>query len=385
MRPGPWTPRAREAIVRVGTVLPFTQVPALRASLCGLRVSESTACDLTEAAGAALCTVVEADLARLLRELPDAPAGVELQQVSVDGAMVPTVGGNWREVKTLAIGTVRQGLDGGVTTDDLSYFCRMTDADRFAELATVEVHRRGVERSQVVAAVADGATWCQSFVDLHAPNAVRILDFPHAVEHLGVAAHAVYGEGDAADTWLAQQRHDLRHGDPSTVLTAINALPVEMAANPEAAAAIRAREAGYFSARRGQIAYADFSARGLPIGSGAVERANKLVVEARLKRAGMHWAPTHVDPMLALHGAHCSGQWDTVWPPISAQQRTRFTPTRVAGPSAAPMPPSPTGAVTPHPAPRPPKPRTIVDGRPTIDHPWKQGFHQGRQQPRITP
>jgi hypothetical protein len=371
--PGPWTPGAREAIVRLGTVLPFEQVPALLASLCGVPVSVRTVCTLTEAAGAALCTVVEADLKRLERELPDAPQGAETQQVSVDGAMVPIVGGSWREVRTLAIGRVRGGATGEVTTDELSYFCRMRDAERFAEVATGEVHRRGVERTRVVAAVADGAPWCQGFFDLHVPDSVRILDFPHAVEHLGVVAHAVFWEGSAAaDAWLATQRHDLRHGVPGAVLNAIVTLPVETASNPDEARTTRDREAGYFRARREQIAYAAFSARGLPIGSGAVESANKLVVEARLKRAGMHWAPAHVDPMLALHGAHCSRQWETAWTQLCQQQRKRFTPVQPAVTTPAPVPP-PTPATIAPPRCLPRRATTIVNGRPTKFHPWKQG------------
>ena len=37
-----------------------------------------------------------------------------------------------------------------------------------------------------------------------------------------------------------------------------------------------------------------------------VESANKVVVQARLKGAGMHWEPTHVNPMLALRTAACN-------------------------------------------------------------------------------
>jgi hypothetical protein len=31
-----------------------------------------------------------------------------------------------------------------------------------------------------VGAVVDGAVWCQTFLDYHYPEAVRILDLPHA-------------------------------------------------------------------------------------------------------------------------------------------------------------------------------------------------------------
>ena len=45
-----------------------------------------------------------------------------------------------------------------------------------------------------------------------------------------------------------------------------------------------AKALAYLEKRVGQLRYAAFRAQGYPIGSGIVESANKLVVEARLKR-----------------------------------------------------------------------------------------------------
>ena len=80
---------------------------------------------------------------------------------------------------------------------------------------------------------------------------------------------------------------------------------------------------GYLEKRRDQIRYVEFQAQGYPIGSGAVESANKLVVEARLKGLGMHWARAHVDPMLALRTVVCSDRWEEVWPQISQRLREK--------------------------------------------------------------
>ncbi len=52
------------------------------------------------------------------------------------------------------------------------------------------------------------------------------------------------------------------------------------------------------------------------MGSGAVESGNKLVVEARLKSSGMHWAREHANPMLGLRNAVCSDRWDEAWEQI---------------------------------------------------------------------
>src|SRR5713101_10199303 len=64
------------------------------------------------------------------------------------------------------------------------------------------------------------------------------------------------------------------------------------------------------------LAYATFQARGYPIGSGSVESANKLVVESRMKGAGMRWGEQHVNARLALRNVACSDRWRQAWKQI---------------------------------------------------------------------
>ena len=56
----------------------------------------------------------------------------------------------------------------------------------------------------------------------------------------------------------------------------------------------------YLRKRLALMRYPLFRQAGWPIGSGMVESANKLVVEARLKGSGMRWKRSNVNPMLAL-------------------------------------------------------------------------------------
>lgn len=67
--------------------------------------------------------------------------------------------------------------------------------------------------------------------------------------------------------------------------------------------------------------YPTYRAAGWPIGSGMVESANKLVVQARLKGSGMHWQRSHVNPMLALRLAVCNERWQEMWHKAVRQQR----------------------------------------------------------------
>jgi hypothetical protein len=362
--------------------MPFARAAAELDWFCGAAAGAETARRLTEAAGAALVAHETAEAERLAAEMPAPAAGPRVQQLSADGTMVPLVRGEWAEVKALAVGTVEasRGADGAsvVRTTGVSYFARLADADAFGRLALAELHRRGTATAGTVAAVNDGAAWEQGLVDLHRPDALRILDFAHALEHLNAAAQACFGEGTpAAVAWLDQQATELKEGDPDRVLAALGALPTARAADPVAATGARAGTLGYLSARRAQIAYARFRALGLPIGSGMVESGHKSVVQQRLKGAGMHWARPSVDPMLALRCAACNDRWGELWPSVTAGLRARARPARPCAPRGLSAHQAGRPARRPRPArprvaPRPRREPAAVAGRPTAAHPWKQ-------------
>lgn len=69
--------------------------------------------------------------------------------------------------------------------------------------------------------------------------------------------------------------------------------------------------------------YPLYQQQGWPIGSGMVESANKLVVEARLKGAGMHWQRTHDNPMLALRNGVCNKRSDEALRDIVHERHSR--------------------------------------------------------------
>jgi len=252
----------------------------------------------------------------------------------VDGAYVPLVHKQWVEAKTLVIGTVQPAqrqADGtmDIHATDLSYFSRTGECHAFTAKATLETARRGTPTAGRVAGVVDGAVWEQGFLDVHCPDAVRILDWPHAVGSLAKVAQALYGvDTKEHHAWLAVQRETLLHGDPAVVVRRLQGLREDLRlqagdGSPPPALSVVTESTDYLSTRVAMLHYATFRATGYPIGSGAVESANKLVVQARLKGAGMHWALAHVNPLLALRGMACSDRWEEAWPQLVHQWRAQ--------------------------------------------------------------
>jgi hypothetical protein len=220
------TPQLQASLVRLGSWMPFAHAAGELGRLTGAVVSESLAARLTEAAGAAYVAEQTAAVERLERQPTPEPAGPGLLQLSADGAMISLVGRQWVEVKTLALGRVVRAADGTVRTREVSYFSRRAEHTTFRRLALVETHRRGVGTALAVVAVVDGADWLQRLIDFHRPDAIRILDFPHAVEYLTHASHEAHGAGTAATSeWIGRQAHALKHDGPDPVLVALRALP----------------------------------------------------------------------------------------------------------------------------------------------------------------
>lgn len=286
--------------------------------LLGVQVSEATTRRHTEQAGARAEAV---QTARAKAPADSAEKGVARLAVSADGAYVPLLKGEWAEVRTVAIGEVAQAGNApgeqAVHVHDLSYFSRMTDAETFADLAEVEMRRRGVSQAKEVAAVMDGADWLQRFLDLHRPDAVRILDFPHAVQHLNLLLQALQFAGmELPADLLARLLHRLKHGGPRLLMRLLERLPSHI----RQLEGVR-EHVGYLCKRQAMMQYPQYREQGWPIGSGMVESANKVVVEARLKGAGMHWERRHVNPMLALRNVVCNERWAEGWQEIVTEQR----------------------------------------------------------------
>jgi hypothetical protein len=335
--PGQLTPLLQEWVVHLGAWVPFGQVPRLLSCFAGLGIARETARRLTEAAGTYLVTAAEAAAPPLAPPADPGPDTAARLLVSADGAMVRLQRGEWVEVKTVAVGQVgppEVAADGSlhVRTSELSYFSRQAPVEEFTRQAVVELHRRGVRCAAAVAGVADGALWVQSFLDYHCPAARRILDLPHAAEHLGALAGAVWGPGTAAAAaWQQAQVRELREHGAAAVLPEVAARAAADPANEGLA-----EQAGYLERRAAQMDYPAFVAAGWPIGSGVVESANKLVVEARLKGAGMGWGDAALNPMLALRNTVCNDRWAEGWATVAAGQAAARAQRRRGG-AAAPV------------------------------------------------
>ena len=172
-----------------------------------------------------------------------------------------------------------------------------------------EALRRGLGRAVQIAAVGDGAPWIWNLVAGRWPQAVQVLDFYHASQHLWELGRAVQPQVEKkVAPWVEQRLHRLRHGAEQAVLAGV----ARLQAGRGAAGKIVRREQNYFAGHAGRMAYATLEQRGWPIGSGAVESACRQK-QCRYKRPGQFWTTSGLRHLCALEEARANGHWDQLW------------------------------------------------------------------------
>ena len=288
-----------------------------------VKISKSGLQYVTMRHGQVAEAMVAEKVAQLEARAPTPEAQPEQMVMCTDGAMVQLTSGEWREVKTVTFGEFRPHWDAKqrkvvTQTDQISYFSRVETADAFSRSALVEWHRRGGENAHTVVAVQDGARWIQSFVDYHCPQATRVIDFAHAQEYIAKIGRAIHGtDTDTFRQWYARMSKQLGRQPPQRTVNELRLLQRQHPEHPEGEAielAIR-----YLEKRLPMIDYPHFRRRQIPIGSGNVESGHKVVMQQRMKQAGMRWAETNLNPMLALRVALCNQTWKTSWQEIEEQ------------------------------------------------------------------
>jgi len=191
-----------------------------------------------------------------------------------------------------------------------SYLAAIVSADDFGPLLRQEAIRRGLASAQTVVFLGDGAVWVWKLARLNFPEAVCILDYYHACEHLSLLAHALYGEGTA----LARRRYRLW----KKWLLKDKVAEVIKQANDELPAQAQARKSAklqlnYLQRNRSKMLYQTFRRAGYFIGSGVVEAGCKIVVAQRLKQSGMLWSLKGAEHLLAIRCALLSGWFEDFW------------------------------------------------------------------------
>lgn len=234
--------------------------------------------------------------------------------IEADGAALNTrhknaEGSTWRENKL-----------GLVFTSDNIYYWRGKDGEKKHQIASREyvsyvgsidefkkhlfacALRNGYGEYRDTVILGDGAAWIANMAEELFPDAQYILDYYHLCENVYSYAKAKFHmEETQYHTWAEEICQKLKDGEYQTVFDSLDENEqYENTANLK----------HYILSNINHIDYPQYIKKGYFIGSGAIESGNKIVLQKRLKQAGMRWNPETAQYLLTLKSKSESGLWE---------------------------------------------------------------------------
>ena len=164
--------------------------------------------------------------------------------------------------------------------------------------------------------VADGAldNWkfLQSFVDM------EVLDFFHAAEYLAKVSNAAFKRKFEGKEWLKHSCHTLKHeADGAKMLLKEMKSLIKKKISKEKKEEIN-KSITYFTNHLEQMNYPTCLSQKLPIGSGVIEAACKVIIKQRMCNSGMRWTDDGAKNILVLKCFNeTDGRWTQFWDKIT--------------------------------------------------------------------
>jgi hypothetical protein len=219
--------------------------------------------------------------------------------------------GAWREPKLFIIYVVN--ADGKMERSFMPVMdANIRGPDALFALLRSYLGQLGITAAERVLFVADGARWIWNRISalvhglgLKSEQVYEMIDFYHAVEHLGkVAGLRKSWTARQRTIWIRKHRKLLGQGQVERVIDAVKEI-----CRGRNSKGIRT-ERDYFVRNIARMAYARVRALKLPIGSGSVESAIRRVVNLRLKGPCIFWCKENAEAILLLRCYWKAGRWN---------------------------------------------------------------------------
>lgn len=233
----------------------------------------------------------------------------------IDGCMVFTRDEGWKEVKTGRIFSESVSPSDADSASEVSvqmaldeslYVSHLGGHEAFLDKLKPLLDRISPVSKELVF-VNDGATWIGNFQSECYSKSQQVLDFYHVSEHLwSFGKQAIKGDKKTS-VWVNNLCNMLLESKLDFVLSEIEKLKISTGCEAK-----RTTLLSYLRKNSHRMDYKMYREKGILIGSGAIESAQRTVVQARLKLSGQQWTIEKAQNILNLRTCEMSKQWDTV-------------------------------------------------------------------------
>ncbi len=156
--------------------------------------------------------------------------------------------------------------------------------------------------------VNDGAVWIENWITAEYPDATQILDFYHAIENVSKYANVCITNKKVRKEWISQTASLLKEKGYKSLIERID----ELKCNTKLKKEVKRKLMVYLKRNRTRMDYPSYIAKGLLIGSGAIEAAHRNVLQKRMKLSGQRWSTRGIQNMINLRVINKSGHWDMI-------------------------------------------------------------------------
>lgn len=236
--------------------------------------------------------------------------------ILMDGSAVNTRiqdedGSTWKEMKLgltfLDKDVIKRKNDSAIITKK-EYVTYLGSVNEFKKVLFDSAARSGYGKVKKVVIIADGAHWIWNMCKELYPDAEFILDFFHMTENVYDYAKALFNNNEKEYTkWAETVIYYIKTEQIKNALNKIKGSPLN---------SDRSRKTvnleGYIKNNLDKINYLQYKNKGYYIGSGMIESGNKIVVQKRMKQAGMRWGIAGAQYMAVLRAKHESRNWSDV-------------------------------------------------------------------------
>lgn len=176
----------------------------------------------------------------------------------------------------------------------------------FLHLA-VECHLRDPNHRKTLICLMDGEEPLWAAKEEWLDQAVEILDYFHVLDHLWKMKRSLPHRCPAED-FVDHHARMILEGKVDYAVRNLRRLIKEWKLTGPAKAELR-RGIGYFRRNRERMRYAEYLARGYPIGSGVAEGTCRNLVKDRLELTGMRWERRGAQAMIYLRALYLNDEW----------------------------------------------------------------------------
>ncbi|MCL1791296.1 MAG: ISKra4 family transposase [Peptococcaceae bacterium] len=300
----------------------FGNAQDLLSKICNIDISISQIQKIAEYAGEKV-HARQMDAANKAYEKPEeaAPQALEKDKedsilyILADGSAVNTRiqdedGSTWKEMKlgmVFSDKAIRQ-RNKHIDIDQKEYTAYFGSVHEFKKLLFDAAARAGYGKVKQTVIIGDGAKWIWNMCEELFPDAVCILDLYHMKENIFEYAKALFPNDEKKYTrWAKTVSYYIETDQIQKAQKKIKQNPL-----PETASKKVVNLAGYIANHIDYINYLEYKKQGYYVGSGMIESGNKVVVQKRLKQAGMRWSRTGAQNIVSLRAKYESNRWADV-------------------------------------------------------------------------